>query len=114
LLTAALGLPWYVLAEIKTPGFLDYFIVGEHWRRFLDSGWTGDLYGTAHKQPYGMIWAYWLMASFPWGLLLLATLIGAIRSVRLRLAWKAATESPLAAYWLAGAIFTPLFFTLAA
>src|SRR5690606_36044412 len=33
-LVAALSLPWYILAEIKTPGFLDYFIVGEHWRRF--------------------------------------------------------------------------------
>jgi 4-amino-4-deoxy-L-arabinose transferase-like glycosyltransferase len=30
LLTAALAVPWYVAAEARTPGFLDYFIVGEH------------------------------------------------------------------------------------
>ena len=52
-------LPWYVMAEIRTPGFLQYFIVGEHFLRFVDpagkaictaprtsgpmaaSGWTG-------------------------------------------------------------------------
>ncbi|MBC7184497.1 MAG: phospholipid carrier-dependent glycosyltransferase, partial [Marinobacter sp.] len=32
-----LVLPWYILAELKTPGFLDYFIVGEHLKRFLIS-----------------------------------------------------------------------------
>jgi len=27
-----------LLAELKTPGFLDYFIIGEHIRRFSGSG----------------------------------------------------------------------------
>ncbi|HCN72611.1 MAG TPA: phospholipid carrier-dependent glycosyltransferase, partial [Pusillimonas sp.] len=49
-LMAVLCVPWYVLAEIKTPGFLNYFIVGEHFRRFLDPGWSGDLYGSAHRR----------------------------------------------------------------
>ncbi len=71
----ALVVPWYVLAEIRTPGFLDYFVVGEHFRRFLDPGWAGDLYGTAHEQPKGMIWVFWLWASFPWGVLMLAGLV---------------------------------------
>ena len=64
----ALALPWYVMAEIRTPGFLQYFIVGEHFLRFVDPGWQGDLYGTAHKRPYGGIWLDWLLATMPWGL----------------------------------------------
>lgn len=68
LLTFALSVPWYVLAERRTPGFLDYFLVGEHFRRFVDPGWNGDLYGNAHEQPLGMIWPFFLMASFPWAL----------------------------------------------
>lgn len=75
LLTALLTVPWYIAAELKTPGFIDYFIVGEHFRRFLDSGWQGDLYGSAHKQPFGTIWLYWLVATLPWGLIALYRLI---------------------------------------
>ena len=68
-------LPWYVLAELKTPGFLDYFIVGEHIRRFVISNWQGDLYGNAHQFTRGTIWLYLLLASFPWGFFLIATLV---------------------------------------
>lgn len=114
LLTAALSLPWYILAEIKTPGFLDYFIVGEHFRRFLDPGWTGDLYGTAHKQAYGTIWYYWLQASFPWGVLTLIAALGALRSTRLRSALRSVRQDPWCSYWLASALFAPLFFTFSA
>ncbi|MEX2961853.1 ArnT family glycosyltransferase [Microbulbifer sp. TYP-18] len=69
LLTLVLVLPWYLWAEIKTPGFLHYFLLGEHILRFIDPGWSGDLYGNAHLQPKGMIWVFWLWASFPWGIL---------------------------------------------
>jgi 4-amino-4-deoxy-L-arabinose transferase-like glycosyltransferase len=69
LLTLALALPWYVAAEWKTPGFFEYFLVGEHWNRFLVSGWKGDLYGTAHARPRGTIWIYWLGAAFPWSII---------------------------------------------
>lgn len=72
LLMLALALPWYILAELKTPGFLDYFIVGEHLKRFLVSDWQGDLYGNAHDFTRGTIWLYLLVASFPWGLVALA------------------------------------------
>lgn len=65
----AIALPWYVLAEIRTPGFLNYFIVGEHFHRFLTPGWTGDKYGFAHKEHWGMIWVFAAMGIFPWCLL---------------------------------------------
>ena len=69
-LTLTLALPWYIAAELKTPGFLRYFIVGEHILRFVDPGWQGDRYGSAHQRPYGSIWLDWLLATMPWGLAL--------------------------------------------
>lgn len=71
LIAILIAAPWYFLAENKTPGFLEYFIVGEHLKRFLVSGWHGDLYGHAHSSPAGMIWLYWVGALFPWSLVLI-------------------------------------------
>lgn len=59
-------LPWYLLAEIKTPGFLKYFIIGEHFNRYLVSGWSGDLYGSAHKRAIGMVWIFFIISTMPW------------------------------------------------
>jgi len=61
-----LVLPWYILAELKTPGFLQYFIIGEHFQRFVVSGWKGDLYGSGHARPLGTIWLFALLAFMPW------------------------------------------------
>lgn len=72
-LCLALSAPWYYLAELKTPGFLDYFLIGEHWKRFMVSGWQGDLYGNAHSRPLGTIWLYGLVTALPWSLVLLAS-----------------------------------------
>lgn len=71
LLTALIAIPWYVLAEQKTPGFFNYFIIGEHFGRFLDPGWQGDRYGWAHETMRGAIWGYFLLATLPWVLGLL-------------------------------------------
>lgn len=59
-------MPWYVAAEYYNPGFLNYFIVGEHFSRFLIPSWKGDRYGIAHVQPLGTIWIFWAAAIFPW------------------------------------------------
>jgi 4-amino-4-deoxy-L-arabinose transferase-like glycosyltransferase len=66
LIAAILTLPWYIAAEIKTPGFLHYFIIGEHFERFVVSGWQGDLYGSGHAEPKGIIWLYGLATFLPW------------------------------------------------
>lgn len=66
LLAAILTLPWYIAAEIRTPGFLRYFIIGEHFERFVVSGWQGDLYGSGHARPKGMIWLYAFGTLLPW------------------------------------------------
>jgi len=68
----ALSLPWYLWAEARTPGFLNYFLVGEHVMRYLHPGWTGDRYGTAHREPIGTIWAYLAGALGLWSIALLA------------------------------------------
>ncbi|MEY2617056.1 MAG: hypothetical protein RL522_58 [Pseudomonadota bacterium] len=69
-LLAVLCLPWFVVAERKTPGFFEYFIVGEHFHRFVTPGWRGDLYGNAHAEPKGKIWLFAAGAMLPWALLL--------------------------------------------
>jgi 4-amino-4-deoxy-L-arabinose transferase-like glycosyltransferase len=79
--------PWYVAAELRTPGFVEYFIVGEHYLRFVDPGWGGDLYGSQHIRPRGMIWLFWLAAALPWSFvflgLLISRLFGSGRDLRL-------------------------------
>ncbi|MEO1081257.1 MAG: glycosyltransferase family 39 protein [Pseudomonadota bacterium] len=68
-LVCLLALPWYFAAESRSPGFLNYFLIGEHFLRFVDSGWTGDLYGNAHDRPLGTIWLYGLMGLLPWSVI---------------------------------------------
>ena len=70
LLTLLIAAPWYIAAEIKTPGFLEYFIVGEHFSRYLESGWEGDQYGSAHIRPLGTIWNRWFVGGLPWSLVI--------------------------------------------
>ncbi|MGL5743065.1 MAG: ArnT family glycosyltransferase [Legionella sp.] len=75
LIMFAIALPWYIWAEMRTPGFLDYFLVGENFNRFLKPGWAGDKYGYAHQEHWGMIWFYAASAIFPWCFLGLAWFI---------------------------------------
>ena len=80
LAVAVMVLPWYLLAESRSEGFLEYFIVGEHIYRFLVRGWSGDLYSNAHGVPRGTVWLYAAAAALPWALVLpLARLAGALR-----------------------------------
>lgn len=66
LISILIFLPWYIIEEIKNPGFLEYFIIGEHFGRFLMPGWKGDLYGHAHNEPIGMIIVYFILSTIPW------------------------------------------------
>ncbi len=70
ILVLAIVLPWYWLAELRTPGFLEYFLAGEHWYRFTVPGWDGDRYGHAHEFARGTIWLFAALAALPWSLLL--------------------------------------------
>lgn len=79
LLAGLICVPWYVLAEARTPGFLQYFLLGEHVMRFLKPGWGGDLYGTAHAEPLGTIWLYLAGALGTSTLLAAAAALGSAR-----------------------------------
>ena len=83
-LALALSVPWYIAAELKTPGFLRYFILGENLQRFLVPGWKGDLYGFAHVAPHGIVWLYFVAATLPWSLLAIPAAVALLR------AWKTA------------------------
>ncbi len=102
-ITAIIALPWYYYAEQKTPGFIDYFIVGEHFKRFFDSSWSGDKYGFPKQQPLGIIWLFLLAFALPW----IQVVIGKI--------WKHKTVIKTNSwiifllFWL---LWTPLFFTV--
>ncbi|WPJ97705.1 glycosyltransferase family 39 protein [Coraliomargarita algicola] len=109
LLSACIFLPWYVGAEIKTPGFIEYFILGEHWHRFLDSGWTGDLYGHGHAETRGTIWVFWLAAVLPWSFFFLAPLRWGRRVYR----GLVIEADGWSLYLLCWALSPMLFFTLA-
>uniref|UniRef100_UPI0040471BED ArnT family glycosyltransferase n=1 Tax=Orrella sp. TaxID=1921583 RepID=UPI0040471BED len=111
ILMVVLSLPWFILAELKTPGFIDYFIVGEHFKRFIQPGWGGDLYGTAHRETYGMIWLFWVQAALPWGVLALILLVAAVLKRTGRQAIGLAARDAYVAYFSIWATLTPAFFT---
>lgn len=111
LLMILLSAPWYLLAEYKTPGFLEYFFVGEHWKRFMVRGWKGDLYGSAHAMPRGTIWLFWLLAAFPWPFAFLYAARNKISRSKLKAFWREKKEWN--AFLLLWTLTPMLFFSLA-
>lgn len=65
LLVGVVAGPWYVLAEVKNPGFLKYFLLNEHLLRFLVSDY-GDQYGRGHEYLYGAAWPMLAVTFLPW------------------------------------------------
>ena len=111
-LTLAIAAPWYVLAEARTPGFWEYFFIGEHWNRFTVTGWAGDKYGTAHATQRGAIWLFALAAAMPWTALLPLMWIGRKAAPVLQVASSAKYSRDFTVYLLAWSAAPCLFFTL--
>ena len=109
LLIVAIAAPWYVAAEIRTPGFLNYFLIGEHFQRFLIPGWTGDLYGNGHVKPHGTIWLFGILAFLPWSLFMVLPIFR-IRAVAARFR---AVPDHWGSYLLIWALSPLVFFTAA-
>jgi 4-amino-4-deoxy-L-arabinose transferase-like glycosyltransferase len=114
-LALLIAAPWYLLAEQRNPGFLQYFLVGEHLGRFLVPGWDGDLYGRAHDVPRGTIWLFFAVGALPWSLLCVPIL--ARRRDLVRRNWRERRElvlfaataalAPLALFTLSGNVILP-------
>ena len=102
-IAAFMSLPWYLLADWKSPGFIDYFIVGEHFERFFNSDWSGDKYGFPKQQPLGIIWLFFLAAILPWSFLLINLLIKK---------WGKIKKDTWALFLLLWMLWTPFFFTI--
>ncbi len=108
-LAGTVAIPWYVLAQRATPGFLEYFIVNEHILRYIRSDY-GDLYGNGRTQIYGASWVMLAITFLPWTPLLVRCGIDG---------WRRRHESdrPARDNWLIFALcwgLTPaVFFTLA-
>ncbi|NOR79883.1 MAG: phospholipid carrier-dependent glycosyltransferase [Methyloprofundus sp.] len=107
-----IAVPWYIIAEIDSPGFINYFLVGEHFKRFVDAGWHGDLYGVAHKHPRGKIWLLWLFASFPWSFIFLGSVLTWPLRKNKTITLKNACQGSWHSYLLLWAIAPMVFFTL--
>lgn len=101
--------PWYYLAELRTPGFIQYFIVGEHFSRFLISGWSGDHYGHAHSEPLGMIWLYLFAGFLPWFGLVVVKLVKHKAEIR----WRYPIADSWLSYLILWSVMPVIFFTFA-
>lgn len=102
LITLGIALPWYIWAELRSPGFIDYFIVGEHFKRYLDSSWSGDKYGFPKQQPLGMVWLFLIGAVLPW--------IGSFIK-KIKAQGRGLLKDQWSLYLLLWLLWTPLFFT---
>ena len=109
ILMLVIGLPWYLIAEHATPGFIAYFILGENLGRFLHTGWSGDKYGHAHAEPLGMIWAFWLITALPWSVVFLTRIKAFFSGGR---TWIAGSDGWLS-YLLLWSFMPIVFFTFA-
>ena len=102
LLMLALSLPWYIMAEINSPGFIDYFIVGEHFERYFNSSWKGDKYGFPKQQPLGIVCVFLILFLLPWSIAFVRLLIKK---------GKDSIHNPWVLFLLFWALWTPLLFT---
>ena len=93
-LWAAIAVPWAWLAQQRVAGFFDYFVIGQHFGRFLQTGFN-------NPQPWWFYLALLPLALLPWSLLWWH-------------GWRGAhARAPDAALWLAlWAALTVLFFSI--
>jgi 4-amino-4-deoxy-L-arabinose transferase-like glycosyltransferase len=103
-----ISLPWFLIEENRTPGFLRYFLLNEHFLRFVKHDY-GDKYGTGHMYPWGTSWVMLVSTFLPWTIFL-------VLGMRARFK-KGNTFSELATdqigirYVLIWGLFPVLFFT---
>lgn len=98
--------PWFILSEIKNPGFSKYFFWNENIARYLFKDY-GDKYGSGHVEPYGMSWLMLVAAFCPWSLVLIYSLT----KNGIKKSWLWISEDPARLYIFISSISPSLFFT---
>jgi 4-amino-4-deoxy-L-arabinose transferase-like glycosyltransferase len=63
-ITAVLSLPWFIAITIREPGFFDFYVVGEHLRRFLEPRYS-------HGEPFYYYVPVIAGGLMPWSLAML-------------------------------------------
>jgi len=71
--------PWYVLMEHAHPGYLEYFIIKQHFANFLGSSGS---FTARHPEPWFFYLPYLLAGMFPWTVFLPQSLYRAARVPR--------------------------------
>lgn len=64
------SVPWYFIADQRNPHFLYYFFIQENIGRYLYKDF-GIRFGTAHHEPFGTIWLFFIVVFIPWIFLLI-------------------------------------------
>lgn len=75
-IVTAVVLPWFIAVERANPGFVQYFLFNENFKRALDTRWPPD-YSISKISPWGylLVSAIWCL---PWVLSLLPALKGIV------------------------------------
>ncbi len=107
LLFVAIVAPWYIWAELRNPGFLEYFLWNENFGRYMKSDY-GDEYGTGHRQIFGTGWAFMVPALFPWSLIVLGLLICARKTTSLPTLIRGISSDSLLLYSLTWTVSCPV------
>jgi len=84
-LILAIVAPWFIAISIREPGFVDFYFVGEHLRRFFDASFS-------HGEPFYFYVPVILAGLLPWSMLVPF------------LTWRRMTPSPARRYCMIGAV----------
>ncbi len=106
LIVLAIALPWHLLAERRSPGFLWSFIVNEHFNRALGTRWPPDY----DAVPLWLWWIEHLAWFFPWSVFIGFALKQFISPRRWRALGSAEQQARVFLFVWAG--FILLFFSL--
>ncbi len=103
------AVPWFVLAERATPGYLRYYLLQENFYRYISPHLSEHIrFGSAHRHAHGMSVVFLLLMSLPWSLLLLRARLTSIRS-----AWASTVTNPWIGFACIWGLFPALFFAAA-
>ena len=81
----AIVAPWFVAISIREPGFVDFYFIGEHVRRFFDASFS-------HGEPFYFYVPVILAGLLPWSMLVPF------------LTWRRMTPNPVRRYCVIGAV----------